>query len=93
MHQNGGYYLHANGKLIYKPHGLEQRDIDESDLVVKYWKNANIGTSPTAFIAFLKEAVQLGAMSSEIARLADHNQLTEYYPIWHSVVFGGTNEN
>jgi hypothetical protein len=82
QHPNGGYYLHENGKLIYKPHGLSDEDIMDSDLVVNYWPNAQIGGSPADFLTFLREAKGWGADESEIVRLAEHNKLDEFVPGW-----------
>lgn len=79
---NGGYYLHENGKLIYKPHGLSDEDIMNSDLVVNYWPNQHIGGSPQAFLNFLREAKAWGANASEVTRLAEHNKLNEFIPDW-----------
>jgi len=93
MNWNGGYYLHTNGKLIYKSHGLEQRDIEESDLVVKYWKNVDIGKTPNDFVAFLKEAYLSGADEDEIIKLTSHNNLDKYISDWRLQIFGEKNES
>lgn len=81
----GEYYLHENGKLIYKPHGGVQQD---STFVKKVWAANNIGQTPEDFTHWLKECAKLGAKTSEIERLASHNNLSHYVPTWRDKVFG-----
>lgn len=86
MEQQGEYYLHENGKLIYKPGG----DVDVMSSFVKgLWPVAVIGKSPHAFATFLYQARQKGAKEEEIHRLANHNKLSDFVPDWEIRVFGG----
>ena len=84
----GEYYLHENGHLIYKPHG----GVDvTSSFVRAVWFVENIGRSPKAFVAFLKEAHRKGAKRDEVFRLANHNNLVHFVPDWEAQVFGTEN--
>lgn len=86
---NGEYYLHENGKLIYKPHG----GVDEtSDMVVHAWRESVIGKSPLTFILFLGHAFDLGARKDEIERLAKHNNLSKFEPDWRKHVYNNLPE-
>lgn len=71
----GQYYLHENGKLIFKPHGGVEFD---STFVKGVWSEEDIGESPFAFLKFLMDAKENGALNSEILRLHDFNKLDEY---------------
>lgn len=80
----GEYYLHENGSLIYKPHG----GVDQSSSFVKrVWNAASIGKTPDVYVAWLKEAFNLGAKRSEIERCANANHLYKYVPGWERTVF------
>ena len=82
--QRSQYYLHTNGTLIYKPLG----GVDaSSDFVVKVWRLSDVAPTPETFVDFLREAFVLGAYANEISRLADHNQLDDFYPDWKKQVF------
>ncbi|EHJ9981298.1 hypothetical protein KB976_000318 [Vibrio parahaemolyticus] len=78
------YYLHTNGRIIFKPHG----GVDAtSDFVVEVWNGSDIGKSPVDFTYFLKEAWKLGADQSEIYRLAEHNDLDSFMSGWRDIIF------
>lgn len=74
---NGEYYLHTNGSLIHKAFPIDDPD---STFIVKIWKDAEIGKSPTSFLEFLQEAKTLGAKQEDIRRLHDHNKLSTFLP-------------
>ena len=80
-----GYYLHANGSLIHKSY-LETDELDESNLVVEWWYDSDIGTTAATYVAFLKEAKALGANDEEIYRLAYFNNLGAYISDWKTIV-------
>lgn len=87
---NGEYYLHENGKLIYKPNG----GVDFMSAFVKgLWPVSIIGKSPHTFTTFLYQARQKGAKREEINRLAEHNKLSDFVPDWEHRVFGGEKDN
>lgn len=75
---HGQYYLHSESRdLIYKPHG----GVDEtSDFVVRCWSVEVIGATPEKFLDWLKDAKRLGASTSAIKRLVEHNSLYEWIP-------------
>jgi hypothetical protein len=84
MAPQGEYYLHENGRMIYKPGG----DVDVMSPFVKgLWTVAAIGESPESFAVFLRQAHQKGAKGEEIHRLAEHNRLADFVPDWESRVF------
>lgn len=83
---DGEYYLHANGALIFKPHG----GVDTTSAFVRRsWPLVHISPTPDHFVRFLAEAHQAGALAAEIDRLAKHNNLDEHRPGWRQIVFGG----
>lgn len=87
---SGEYYLHENGKLIYKPHG----GVDFMSPFVKgLWPVSIISQSPFTFATFLYQARQKGALREEINRLAEHNKLSDFVPDWEHRVFGGEQHN
>ena len=87
---NGEYYLHENGKLIYKPHG----GVDFMSPFVKgLWPTSIIAKTPYTFTTFLFQARQKGAKEEEIHRLANHNKLSDFVPDWEIRVFGGEKQN
>jgi len=73
----GQYYLHENGKVIYKPHGGVQMD---SSFVRKVWEASIIGKNPASFSLWLLELYNLKVDGSRIVELANHNNLFEYIP-------------
>ncbi|EOD9553493.1 hypothetical protein ACJ7RV_002617 [Vibrio parahaemolyticus] len=78
------YYLHTNGRIIFKPNG----GVDTtSDFVVEVWNGGDVGNSPVDFTHFLKEAWKLGADQSEIYRLAEHNDLDSFMSDWRDIIF------
>lgn len=72
------YYLHTNGSLIYKMLGVNDPD---SSFIVKIWNANEVTRSPTAFINFLKEALDLGASKKECLRLYEHSHVDSFIPI------------
>ncbi|UPR37600.1 hypothetical protein H9K57_08295 [Vibrio parahaemolyticus] len=49
------YYLHTNGRIIFKPHG----GVDAtSDFVVEVWNGSDIGKSPVDFTYFFKRSLE-----------------------------------
>ena len=83
------YYLHKNGKIIFKPLGSVDK---KSDFVIEVWAGDKVGNSPVDFTYFLKEAKKLGAEDSEIYRLAENNDLDSFIPDWREVVFSEDNQ-
>lgn len=75
----GFYYLHENGKLIYKPHANAE-DLMDSSLVIRFWSAPQIGATPDTFLNFLVDAKEQGALQSEIQRLHDFNHLSDFLP-------------
>ena len=66
---NGVYYLHTNGSMIYKPSARDPRDFEESDFVERWWW-VDITNRGNAWQIVL-EATALGANEEDIKRLAD----------------------
>ena len=69
MSENGWYYLHQNGDLIYKPSPDAIVDIRDSDFAVCSWP-IDISSRKSAW-ELLVEASALGAKESRISELAD----------------------
>lgn len=85
LNNNSEFYLHTNGKIIFKPHG----GVDvTSPLVVQCWKAVTIGQTPRDFSHWLRKVYKLGANKSEVIRLAEQNQLEKYSPKWREQVLG-----
>lgn len=75
----GEYYLHTNGKLIWKTFPIDDRD---STFIVKIWSGDEISVSPQTYLAFLVEAKALGALDTEIINLAERQNLSTYIEDW-----------
>ena len=82
----GEFYLHENGKVIYKAH-MGSIDTD-SPFVIRKWSAMVVGESSSTFLAWLTELNTLGADREEIYRLATHNNLADWHPNWETVVLG-----
>ena len=77
LHPQSQYYLHANGMVIYKPHG----GVDHSsDFVVQIWNANHIARDPASYSNWLLDLFKLGAPMSEIRRLAEAQKLLEFMP-------------
>jgi len=90
VRDNGQYYLHRNGLLIYKPHSGVEKDAHLGGVVIEVWGVNEVKETPSAFVAFLREAKHLGAKTAEIERLAAQNKLAEYIPGWRELLGGAS---
>jgi len=79
----GNYYLHENGELIYKPHGVDPQDAADSTFVKHVWCCEEMAVSPHNFVNFLKDAYSRGANVTAITELAKNMKLKEFVPDWY----------
>ncbi|MHC6528843.1 hypothetical protein [Vibrio proteolyticus] len=85
MSEQGEYYLHENGSLIYKPHG----GVDPTSAFVKgVWAPSDFGRTPAGLVEWFCEVYALGANRKDIERFANSNSLESHYPGWSREVFG-----
>ena len=78
INPNSQYYLHQNGKVIYKPHG----GVDfSSPFVMHIWHAIDFAKGgPQSYVKWLGELKRLGALQSEIDRLYKEAGVEDFIP-------------